>query len=136
MPRNDKELDEIPSGKIKMGKKFFENLRNRVESIRPEAGNYISVTAQTGYGFKISGDFNVVTSTAITVNAVSFNVVTITVCSNGTPAEIAVLTVNSVTSFVAFSTESTQASPTRILTVQPEASVELAFLTEKPKPTT
>ena len=75
MPRNDKELSEVPSGKIKMGKSFFENMRNRIESIRPEAGTYISVTAQTGYGFKISGDFNVVT---------------LTVCSNGTPADILV----------------------------------------------
>ena len=75
MPRNDKELAEIPSGKIKMGRSFFVNMRDRVESIRPEAGTYISVTAQTGYGFRISGDFNVVT---------------ITVCSNGTPADILV----------------------------------------------
>lgn len=75
MPRNDKELNEIPSGKIKMGKTFFENMRNRVETIRPEAGAYITVTAQTGYGFKISGDFNVVT---------------LNVCSNGTPDEILV----------------------------------------------
>ena len=75
MPRNDKELAEIPSGKIKMGRSFFANMRDRVESIRPEAGTYISVTAQTGYGFKISGNFNVVT---------------LTVCSNGTPADILV----------------------------------------------
>jgi hypothetical protein len=75
MPRNDKELAEVPSGKIKMGKSFFENMRNRIESIRPEAGSYISVTAQTGYGFKISGNFNVVT---------------LNVCSNGTPAELVV----------------------------------------------
>jgi hypothetical protein len=75
MPRNDKELDEIPKGKIKMGKSFFENMRNRIESIRPEAGNFITVTAQTGYGFKISGNFTVVT---------------LNVCSNGVPAELAV----------------------------------------------
>ena len=75
MPRNDKELAEIPSGKIKMGRSFFVNMRDRVESIRPEAGAYIAVTAGTGYGFKISGDFNVVT---------------LTVCSNGTPADILV----------------------------------------------
>ena len=77
MPRNDKELAEIPSGKIKMGKSFFENLRNRVESIRPEAGDHIAVTASVGYGFKISGDFNVVT---------------LNVCSNGEPAELVVFT--------------------------------------------
>ncbi len=75
MPRNDKELAEIPSGKIKMGKTFFENMRNRVETIRPVAGDYIAVTASTGYGFEISGDFNVVT---------------LTVCSGGTPADILV----------------------------------------------
>jgi hypothetical protein len=75
MPRNDKELAEIPSGKIKMGKSFFANMRDRVESIRPEAGDHITITPETGYGFRISGDFNVVT---------------ITVCSNGTPADILV----------------------------------------------
>jgi hypothetical protein len=77
MPRNDKELDELPTGKIKMGRKFFENMRNRIETIRPEAGTYISVTAQTGYGFKISANFNVVT---------------INVCSGGAPFAISVLT--------------------------------------------
>ena len=75
MPRNDKELDELPTGKIKMGRKFFENMRNRIETIRPEAGSYITVTAQTGYGFKISGNFTVVT---------------LNVCSNGVPAELVV----------------------------------------------
>lgn len=75
MPRNDKELAEIPSGKIKMGRSFFVNMRDRVESIRPEAGDHITITPETGYGFKISGDFNVVT---------------LTVCSNGTPADILV----------------------------------------------
>jgi hypothetical protein len=82
MPRNDKELAEVPSGKIKMGKSFFENMRNRIESIRPEAGKYINVTAQTGYGFKISGNFNVVT---------------LNVCSNGVPAKLVVLTANATT---------------------------------------
>lgn len=77
MPRNDKELAEIPSGKIKMGKSFFENLRNRVESIRPEAGDHIKVEEEKGYGLKISGDFNVVT---------------LNVCSNGVPAELVVFT--------------------------------------------
>jgi hypothetical protein len=76
MPRNDKELDEIPSGKIKMGKSFFENMRNRIETIRPKAGDYIKVEKESGYGLKISGNFNVVT---------------LNVCSNGVPAELAVL---------------------------------------------
>jgi hypothetical protein len=76
MPRNDKELDEIPAGKIKMNKKFFENLRNRVETVRPKAGSNIKVEQeQTGYGLKIS------------LNA---NAVTLNVCSNGTPAELVV----------------------------------------------
>jgi len=76
MPRNDKELNEVPSGKIKMGKSFFENMRNRIETIRPEAGDYIKVEKESGYGLKISGNFNVVT---------------LNVCSNGVPAELAVL---------------------------------------------
>ena len=77
MPRNDKELEEIPSGKIKMGKSFFQNMRNRVETIRPEAGDYIKIDQLQGYGLKISGNFNVVT---------------LNVCSNGTPALLAVFT--------------------------------------------
>lgn len=77
MPRNDKQLNEVPSGKIKMGKSFFEDMRNRIETIRPEAGNYIKVEPQNGYGLKISGNFNVVT---------------LNVCSNGTPAQLVVLT--------------------------------------------
>ena len=79
MPRNDKELAEIPSGKIKMGKSFFENMRNRVETIRPEAGNYIRVEPQKGYGLKISA---------------TYTTVTLNVCSNGTPFELAVLSPN------------------------------------------
>jgi len=78
MPRNDKELAEVPSGKIKMGKSFFENMRNRVESIRPEEGDYIKITKETGYGLKISG---------------KFNVVTLNVCSNGAPFQLTVLTI-------------------------------------------
>jgi len=77
MPRNDKELAEIPSGKIKMGKSFFENMRNRIETIRPKAGDYIKVEEEKEYGLKISGNFNVVT---------------LNVCSNGVPAELAVFT--------------------------------------------
>lgn len=77
MPRNDKQLDEIPRGKIKMGKSFFENMRNRVETIRPVAGDYIKVEEEKGYGLKISGDFDVAT---------------LNVCSNGAPATLVVLT--------------------------------------------
>ena len=77
MPRNDKELDEVPSGKIKMGKSFFQNMRNRVESIRPEAGSYIKIEKQTGYGLKIS--------------VIDLNVVTLNVCSNGSPFQLPVL---------------------------------------------
>jgi hypothetical protein len=76
MPRNDKELDEVPSGKIKMGKSFFENMRNRIETIRPEAGDYIRVEPQKGYGLKISGNFQKVT---------------LNVCVNGTPGTLDVL---------------------------------------------
>ena len=76
MPRNDKELDELPAGKIKMGRKFFENMRNRIETIKPTAGTYIKIEKETGYGLKISGDFNVVT---------------LNVCSNGVPSQLVVL---------------------------------------------
>lgn len=81
MPRNDKQLDEIPSGKIKMGKKFFENLRNRVETIKPVAGTNIKIENEKGYGLKISANFD---------NFNFNNVVTLNVCSNGTPAELVV----------------------------------------------
>jgi len=77
MARNDKELNEIPKGKIKMGKSFFENMRNRIETIRPEAGSYIKIENNKGYGVKISGNFNVVT---------------LNVCSNGVPANLVVFT--------------------------------------------
>jgi hypothetical protein len=82
MPRNDKELSEVPSGKIKMGKTFFQNIRDRIETIRPEAGDSIKVEPNDGYGFKISCDFNVVT---------------LNVCSNGVPSEIVVFTARTAT---------------------------------------
>ena len=77
MPRNDKELDEVPSGKIKMGRRFFANMRDRVETIRPIAGDNISVEKEAGYGLKVSA---------------KFNVVTLNVCSNGAPYELSVFT--------------------------------------------
>jgi hypothetical protein len=76
MPRNDKQLNEIPSGKIKMGREFFKNVRDRIETIRPEAGDYIRVEPQKGYGLKISGNFEIVT---------------LNVCVNGTPGTLDVL---------------------------------------------
>ena len=76
MPRNDKQLNEIPSGKIKMGREFFKNVRDRIETIRPEAGDYIRVEPQNGYGLKISGNFEIVT---------------LNVCVNGTPGTLDVL---------------------------------------------
>jgi len=79
MPRNDKQLAEVPSGKIKMGKSFFENMRNRIETIRPKAGDFINVEQEEGYGLKIS---------------CRFNVVTLNVCSNGSPFELVVFTPN------------------------------------------
>lgn len=82
MPRQDKELDEIPTGKIKMGKSFFEKMRNRIETIRPVEGEFIKVTDEKGYGLKIAG---------------KFTVVTLNVCSNGTPAELAVLSATATT---------------------------------------
>jgi len=77
MPRNDQELDEVPFGKIKMGRSFFANMRNRIETIKPVAGDFISVDKEAGYGLKISGNFKIVT---------------INVCSNGTPSTLDVLT--------------------------------------------
>jgi hypothetical protein len=79
MPRNDKQLNEIPSGKIKMGKQFFQNVRDRIETIRPEAGDYIKVEPQIGYGLKISGNFKIVT---------------LNVCVNGTPGTVDLLASN------------------------------------------
>jgi len=100
MPRNDKELSEIPSGKIKMGKSFFQNVRDRIETVRPEEGDYIRVEPQSGYGLKISGVLpeagNYISiepnseNVGYTISG-KFNVVTINVCSNGTLATISVL---------------------------------------------
>lgn len=98
MPRNDKQLNEIPSGKIKMGREFFKNVRDRIETIRPEAGKYIDVEPQAGYGLKVSGilpaagDYISIAETenGYTISGV-FNVVTLNVCSNGTLSTITVL---------------------------------------------
>ena len=80
MPRRDQPLPEFPKkDKISLDKKFFENLRDRVETILPTAGDGIKVEkTDQGYGLKIST--TVCMGKKITLN----------VCSNGTPAQIEV----------------------------------------------
>jgi hypothetical protein len=122
MPRNDKELKEMPSGKIKMDADFFKNMRNRIETIRPEAGDYISIKKESGYGLKIAGilptagnniEIEANGTTGYKISGLpptagdyiqidntttgymisgKFTLVQISVCSGGSPAIISVLT--------------------------------------------
>ena len=69
------ELREL-AGASRLAKEFFNRLIRRIECTKPTAGTGIAVTEEDN-GFKISGDYNVVT---------------LNVCSNGSPATLLVLT--------------------------------------------
>jgi hypothetical protein len=69
------ELKEL-AGASRLAKEFFNRLIRRIECTKPTAGTGIAVTEEDN-GFKISGDYNVVT---------------LNVCSNGSPATLLVLT--------------------------------------------
>lgn len=68
------ELTEL-SGASRLAREFFNGLIRRIECTKPTAGTGIIVTEEDN-GFKISGDYNVVT---------------LNVCSNGSPATLLVL---------------------------------------------
>jgi len=68
------ELTEL-SGASRLAREFFNGLIRRIECTKPTAGTGIAVTEEDN-GFKISGDYNVVT---------------LNVCSNGSPDTLLVL---------------------------------------------
>jgi len=68
------ELTEL-SGASRLAREFFNGLIRRIECTKPTAGAGITVTEEDN-GFKISGDYNVVT---------------LNVCSNGSPTTLLVL---------------------------------------------
>lgn len=64
------------AGASRLAKEFFNRLIRRIECTKPIAGDNIAISEEEN-GFKISS---------------RFNVVTLNVCSNGTPATLVVLT--------------------------------------------
>jgi hypothetical protein len=71
------ELKEL-SGASRLAREFFNGLIRRIECTKPTAGTGITIKEEDN-GFKIS-------STG------EYNVVTLNVCSNGSPATLLVLT--------------------------------------------
>ena len=72
-----KELKEI-KGASRLAREFFNSLIRRIECTKPTAGTGITVTEEDN-GFKISSTGG------------EYNVVTLNVCSNGTPDTLLVL---------------------------------------------
>lgn len=64
------------AGASRLAKEFFNRLIRRIECTKPIAGDNIAISEEEN-GFKISS---------------RFNVVTLNVCSNGTPHTLVVLT--------------------------------------------
>jgi hypothetical protein len=71
------ELKELV-GASRLAREFFNRLIRRIECTKPTAGDNITIT-QEDNGFKISGSGG------------DYNVVTLNVCSNGTPDTLLVL---------------------------------------------
>lgn len=67
----------LPDSSIKLSGQHFRKVVRRIESIVPLAGNNITVEPKEG-GYEISAALP------------SFNVITLNVCSNGTPSTISV----------------------------------------------
>ena len=72
----ENQLTEI-KGASRLAREFFNSVIRRIECTKPTAGTGITVTEEDN-GFKIS-------------SSIEFNVVTINVCSNGTPDTLLVL---------------------------------------------
>jgi hypothetical protein len=72
------ELKEL-AGASRLAKEFFNKLIRRIECTKPTAGTGITIE-QEDNGFKISSSGG------------EYNVVTLNVCSNGSPATLLVLT--------------------------------------------
>ena len=67
----------LPDSSMKLSGEHFRKVVRRIESIVPLAGNNITVEQKEG-GYEIS------------VTTLSFNVITLNVCSNGIPSTISV----------------------------------------------
>ena len=65
----------LPDSSMKLSGEHFRKVVRRIESIVPLAGNNITVEQKEG-GYRIS--------------VTTFNVITLNVCSNGTPSTISV----------------------------------------------
>jgi len=76
MPQEPK-LDMLPDKEMALSGQHFRRVVRRIESIVPLAGDNITVEPKEG-GYEISAEFP------------DFNVITLNVCSNGTPAIIEV----------------------------------------------
>jgi len=72
-----KQLKEI-KGASRLAREFFNSLIRRIECTKPTAGTGITVTEEDN-GFKISSTGG------------EYNVITLNVCSNGTPDTLLVL---------------------------------------------
>lgn len=84
MGRNDKQLEEFPKNdRVSLGKKFFQDLRDRVETIRPVNGKFIKIEELKTYGLKIS--------VTLDDGKTEPSLIKLNVCSNGSPATITVL---------------------------------------------
>jgi len=77
------ELKEL-AGASRLAREFFNRLIRRIECTKPTAGTGITIT-QEDNGFKISNSITASTGG-------EYNVVTLNVCSNGTPDTLLVLT--------------------------------------------
>ena len=76
MPQEPR-LQMLPDSSMKLSGEHFRKVVRRIESIVPLAGNNITVEQKEG-GYEISAALP------------SFNVITLNVCSNGTPSTISV----------------------------------------------
>lgn len=72
------ELREL-AGASRLAKEFFNRLIRRIECTKPTAGTGIAIKEEDN-GFKVS------------LSGGEYNVVTLNVCSNGSPATLLVLT--------------------------------------------
>ena len=72
------ELREL-AGASRLAKEFFNGLIRRIECTKPTAGTGIAIEEEDN-GFKVS------------LSGGEYNVVTLNVCSNGSPATLLVLT--------------------------------------------
>jgi len=91
----ENQINELQGTSI-LTKSFFNKLIRRIECTKPLAGSGITISEEEN-GFKISGGGGGGGGTSTTYNSITFNVVTLcnvitlNVCSNGTPDTIYVL---------------------------------------------